>query len=150
MTRYISFIELFLILFLTLHLHAQEAVYNQSIQSTTILKTDTTTAGQSISEFFSHPSEVTGLKVVLPPGTETGWHKHTAPGFAYILKGTLTVKTESGSTFEFKEGQSFAEVINIGHNGINNGKDTVELIAYFVGEKHKPITIKQEPERKNK
>ena len=82
--------------------------------------------------------------MILPPGTETGWHKHTAPGFAYILKGTLTVETESGKTFEFGAGRSFAEVINIGHNGKNNGKETVELIAYFIGGKNKPITIKLE------
>ena len=150
MMRFRSFIGLCLVLLLTSYLHAQEAVYNQSIQSIPILKTDTTTAGQPLSEFFSHPSEVTGLKVVLPPGTETGWHKHTVLGFAYILKGTLTIETESGKNFEFKKGGSFAEVINIGHNGINNGKDTIELIAYFMGEKDKPITIKQESKTKNK
>ena len=144
MKRNIYFIELFLITLLAPHLSAQESVYNKSVQSITILKTDTTTLGQFISVYFSHPSVITGLKVILPPGTETGWHKHTVPGFAYILKGTLTVETKSGRNFEFKEGQSFAEVINIWHNGKNNGKDTVELIAYFVGEKDKPITIKQE------
>ena len=150
MTRCTSFIGLSLVLLLTSHLLAQEAVYNQSIQSIPILKTDTTTAGQPLSEFFSHPSEVTGLKVILPPGTETGWHKHTVPGFAYILKGTLTIETESGKNFDFKKGGSFAEVINLDHNGINNGKDTIELIAYFVGEKDKPITVKQISEKKNK
>jgi len=144
MTRKIFIIIPFLILLVTMHLIAQDVVYNRAIQSLTILKTDTTIAGQTISKYFSYPSEVTGLKVILTPGTETGWHKHTVPGFAYIFKGTLTIETESGNIFVFKEGQSFAEVVNMNHNGINNGKDTVELIAYFVGEKNKPITIKKE------
>lgn len=146
MNRTTSSIELFILLVFTLPLLGQENTYNRSIQSFTILKTDTTTAGQRLSEFFSNPSEVTGLKVILPPGTETGWHKHSVPGFAYVVKGTLTVETESGKTFDFGAGRSFAEVINIGHNGKNTGKDTVELIAYFIGSKDKPITIKQEKE----
>jgi len=128
---------------LLFNVFTSDNTYNQSVKSSIILKTDTTTAGQKVSAFFSSPSEITGLKVTIPPGKETGWHKHTVPGMAYILKGTLTVETETGKKFEFKEGESFAEVIDMYHNGRNNGEDTVQLIAYFIGQKGKPITIKK-------
>jgi quercetin dioxygenase-like cupin family protein len=126
----------------------EEPVYDQSIQSITVLKTDTTTTGQKIAELFSNPSEITGLRVTIPPGKETGWHKHTVPGFAYVLKGDLTVETENGKKFEFIAGQSFAEVVNTNHNGKNNGKVTVELIAFFVGQKGQGITIKSKLDEK--
>ena len=124
-------------------LHAEDQVYNRSIQSITILKTDSTTTGQKISDFFISPSEATGLKVIIPPGKETGWHVHTVPGFAYVIRGNLTIEMASGKKLEFKPGQSFAETIQVPHNGKNFGTDTVELIAFFIGQKGKPITIKK-------
>ena len=138
---YIMFGYIFVILFF--NSYAQDTSYSQSVRSSTVLATDTTTLGQKLSEYFSNPSRFIGLLVTIPPGQETGWHKHTVPGCAYVLKGCLSVAIENGKTFDFKEGDSFAEVINVNHNGKNRGKDTVQLIAFFIGTDNKPITIKR-------
>jgi quercetin dioxygenase-like cupin family protein len=119
------------------------AQYNKEVQLTPVLKTDVTTIGQNLIYPNVNNDEVTVIKVVIPPGKETGWHKHTFPVFAYVLKGNLTVETEKTKTMQFPEGSSFAEVINTYHNGKNAGSQDVSLIGFFLGEKGKPLSVKK-------
>ncbi len=106
-----------------------------------LLKTDTTSLGQD----FSYPDpvkdEVTLLKITFPPGTSTGWHRHGMPVFAYVEKGELTVELEGGRELRFIEGSSFAEVIGTSHNGVNRSKEELVLIAFYLGEQGKNLSI---------
>lgn len=123
--------------------------YNREVQTRSLLKTDSTSIGQKI-EYRNFPNnEVTVMKVIIPPGKETGWHKHPVHVYAYVIQGDLTVEVEGGKTLRFAEDSSFAEVIDTMHTGKNNGAEDVVLIAMYMGEKDKPLTIrKQEPEKR--
>ena len=116
------------------------AQYNNDVVLEPILKTDTTSIGQKIVYPQFTNDEITMMKVIIPPGKSTGWHKHVFPVFAYVLKGTLTVEVENKKTLQFVTGSSFAEVLNTKHNGKNNGSENVVLIAFFMGEKGKPLS----------
>ena len=118
-----------------------KAQYNNEIKVESLLKTDTTSIGQKIIYPNFQSDEVTIAKVTIPPGKSTGWHKHTIPVFAYVLKGNLTVELENKQTKQFPENTTFSEVINTFHNGTNNGKVDVVLIAFYMGEKGKPLSI---------
>jgi quercetin dioxygenase-like cupin family protein len=118
-----------------------KAQYNNEIKVEPLLKTDTTSIGQKIVYPNFQSDEVTIAKVTIPPGKSTGWHKHTIPVFAYVLKGNLTIELENNQTKQFPENTTFSEVINTYHNGINNGKEDVVLIAFYMGEKGKPLSI---------
>ena len=65
--------------------------YEADIKSTEILKTRKTLADQPVQYLKTDKPEVTALKVEIPPGKETGWHKHTVPAYGYILSGKLTL-----------------------------------------------------------
>lgn len=117
------------------------AEYNKEIVLEQIIKTDTTSIGQKIIYPQFQNNEVTILKVTIPPGKSTGWHKHNFPVFAYVQEGTLTVEIENKKTMTFGTNSSFSEVIDLKHNGVNNGKVNVVLIAFFMGEKGKPLSI---------
>ena len=119
------------------------AEYNKEVQLTQVLKTDKTTIGQNFKYPNPKKDEVTVMKVTIPPGKETGWHKHDFPVFAYVEKGNLTVEVDNAKTMQFPEGSSFAEVINTYHNGKNLGTSDVSLIAFFLGEKGKPLSVKK-------
>ena len=121
---------------------AEELVYSKAVKSVEIFRTSTTAAGQPMVYPKADQPEVTMLRVTIPPGQETGWHKHPYPGYAYALAGRLVVETEDGKANEFGPGQGFAEVVNLLHNGKNNGAETVELVAVFTGEKGKAFTVK--------
>ena len=65
--------------------------YLPAISAVTRLRTTQTGDGQPIC--FPEPVEMTALEVVIPAGAETGWHRHPAPGFAYVLSGELVVES---------------------------------------------------------
>ncbi|MFZ4682735.1 MAG: hypothetical protein ACOYMS_09550 [Terrimicrobiaceae bacterium] len=66
--------------------------YKKEIQVTPLLRTTTTVAGQPIVYPKTDDAQVTAVHVEIPPGTQTGWHKHPFPCFAYILSGTLDLE----------------------------------------------------------
>ena len=121
-----------------------KAQYNKDLIVEPILKTDTTSLGQRISYPCVAQDEVTMLKITLAPGKSTGWHEHNIPVFAYVLKGTLTVELENNKTLQFSENSSFAEVIHTVHRGINYGKGDLVLLAVYLGEKGKALSIQRE------
>jgi len=121
--------------------HTAKSQYNKGVVLEPVLKTDTTSIGQKIVYPSFQNDEVSIVKVTIPSGKSTGWHKHNFPVFAYVLQGTLTVEIENRKSLQFQQNSSFSEVINTLHNGINNGKEDVILIAFFMGEKDKPLSV---------
>ena len=109
-----------------------------------LLRTDTTSIGQKITyPNFDNP-EVTMLKITIPPGKSTGWHKHNIPVFAYVVKGTLTVELEDHQIKKFKEESTFAEMRDTYHNGTNMEDTDLILIAIYMGGKGQHLSIKKE------
>jgi len=117
------------------------AQYNKDVEIKILLKTDTTSIGQKIAYPNFANDEVTMAKVTIPPGKSTGWHKHVFPVFGYVIQGTLTVEIENRKPVQYPVNSSFSEVINTLHNGVNNGKEDVVLIAFFMGEKDKALSV---------
>jgi quercetin dioxygenase-like cupin family protein len=118
--------------------------YNRGIIIEPILKTDTTAIGRKIIYPDFRKDEITILKITVPPGESTGWHKHMIPVFAYILKGSLTVELEGNKTILLPENSSFSEVFDTYHNGINEGTENVVLIAFYMGEKGKSLSVRKD------
>jgi len=104
------------------------------------MRTAATVAGQPIVYHQTDKAEVTAVHVEIPPGTETGWHRHPFPCFAYILSGALDVSREGGKSVHLTAGQAMAESIDILHKGKNNGSEPVKLVLFVLGEKEKPFT----------
>lgn len=123
--------------------------YQEGIAIETILKTDTTTTGQKIAFPEGEKDEVTILKITMPPGTSTGWHKHTLPVFAVVLEGVLTVELDNGEKLTFQKNSSFSEIYNTYHNGSNAGNKDVVLMACYLGQKNQPLTIRKEWKKPN-
>jgi len=114
--------------------------YNKEIRIEPLLKTDTTSIGQKITYPVFNEDEVTLLKITIPPGQSTGWHKHNFPVFAYVLKGDMTVELEEGKPLQFPENTTFSEVIDLYHNGVNNGDKDVVLLAIYLGAKGEKLS----------
>lgn len=113
------------------------AQYNNSIRIEPLLLTDTTSIGQKIVLPQFEQFEVKMSKVTIPVGQQTGWHQHELPVFAYIIEGELTVELKDRKAVVFKKNDSFAEVIQTQHNGVNRGTTDVVLIAFYMGGKVK-------------
>jgi quercetin dioxygenase-like cupin family protein len=132
----------FLLLLLPAAAFAQAEGYSSKITATPLLRTSTTSADQQIVYPKVEQPEVTALMVEIPPGAETGWHKHPYPAYAYLLSGELDVELEGGKVNHYKAGEAVAETVNMLHNGKNNGTVPVKLVMFVTGEKGQPFTVK--------
>lgn len=127
---------------LTASARDEAAEYNKAVRATPLLRTTTDVAGTPIVYPTGGQAEVTGLLVELPPGAETGWHRHTTPCFAYILSGEIAVEQKDGPTRTFRTGDAFAELIGLEHNGRTIGTVPARLVFFAAGTKDQPFTEK--------
>ena len=114
----------------------------EGLKVTPVKKTTTTTNGQRVSYPKTDSAEVTVVTVDIPPGSETGWHQHPIPVYAYVLSGELAVELADGKQALFKEGDAIIEVVNTPHNGRNLGKKPVKLVVFYTGVEGSPNTVK--------
>ncbi|HEY8962163.1 MAG TPA: cupin domain-containing protein [Luteolibacter sp.] len=120
---------------------ADAEAYKKEIAVTPLLKTQTDAAGKAIVYPTGSP-EVTAVRVEIPSGTQTGWHKHPVPCFAYILEGELHVQIDGGETKILKAGEAYAETVDVMHNGVNQGNVPVKLIMFATGASGQPYAVR--------
>ena len=108
-----------------------------SISAEALLKAaEATILGQDIAYPSAEPAQVSSTILTVPPGVATGWHFHTAPMYAYILEGTLTVtyETESGAVEKiYRAGEAIMEAVGTHHNGVNNTSSPVRVLVVNIG-----------------
>jgi quercetin dioxygenase-like cupin family protein len=119
--------------------------YRREIQIQPLLRTTTDAAGQPLLYPQTDQPQITAVMVEIPPGAQTGWHKHPYPCMAYVLSGSLSVEMEDGKIHEITAGQALAESVNVLHNGKNTGTEPVKLVMFVMGAKDKPFTVKAAP-----
>ena len=115
---------------------------SEVIKATTILKTQTSWDGQSLS-YPEGPAEIIGMIIEIAPGAETGWHSHPVPSFGILLEGELEVTLADGQKKLIKPGEAVAEVVNTVHNGRNVGKGIVKIVVFYAGATDLPITVNE-------
>ncbi|MDB6152717.1 MAG: hypothetical protein JWL90_1170 [Chthoniobacteraceae bacterium] len=117
----------------------EAAEYAPAVRVEPLLQTTVTANGMPIRYPNTDSPEVKMLLVEIPPGAETGWHKHPMPCYAYMLAGTVTVELEAGKKNTFTAGQAFVETVDTLHNGKNLGTELVKILMVVTGEKGKPV-----------
>ena len=116
--------------------------YNRTVHAPSRLSATMTVTGQPIEYPRTGRPQVTMLLVEIPPGAETGWHKHPVPCCAYVLSGAVTVELKDGKSYTVKAGQAFAETVDTLHNGKNTGSGTVKILMTAIGELSTPVTVR--------
>jgi len=74
-------------------------------------------------------------------------HTHPVINAGVLLKGQLTVTTESGQVLHLRLYDPIIEVVDTWHYGKNEGDEPAEIIVFYAGIKGESITIKK-PENK--
>jgi quercetin dioxygenase-like cupin family protein len=88
-------------------------------------------------------ANITAAIVTVPPGGETGLHKHEVPLFAYILEGELTVDYGDKGKKTYRAGEAVLEAQDWPHNGVNTGPVPMRLLAVYMGGGAEKNTIAQ-------
>lgn len=121
---------------------ARAADYDTGVQGKVILQTEKMSNGEPIDYLDADHPKVTVMTIEIAPGAQTGWHSHPIEVYAYVISGHLTMFIEGGKTVEFNEGEAIIEVVKLRHNGVNNGKVPVKLVAFYLGAKGVPNVMK--------
>jgi quercetin dioxygenase-like cupin family protein len=105
-----------------------------------LLSTSETVIGQPITYPEGVP-KVTAAIVSMQPGQATGWHRHDAPMFAYMLEGELSVDYGAEGIRVYQQGDAFLEAFHTDHNGRNTGDGMAQVLAVFIGAENVANTI---------
>jgi len=117
--------------------------YNNSVQSIQLVKSSASWDGQPLPAYKTGRPEITILRITIPPNHTLPMHKHPIINAGVLLKGELTVITESGGILHLKPYDPIVEVVDTWHYGRNEGDEPAEIIVFYAGEKGEPITIKK-------
>ena len=112
-----------------------------SAEKNVLLKTTTTWDNAEYKKLKIKNPEVTVLKIIINVGEELPMHKHDLVNVAYVKKGTLTVITDKNEAITLHEGDVLPELVGKYHYGKNTGKEPIELIVFYVGEKGTPLSV---------
>jgi quercetin dioxygenase-like cupin family protein len=94
---------------------------------------------------MKHDAPVPGYEeamvaVEIPVGGREGRHTHPGSIMIYVLEGTLTFDYEGKPTATYNPGDTLYVEPDKIHEGINNGKTPVKVIANFLLRKGEPMT----------
>jgi len=114
---------------------------NTEVKVVTLAKTSQSWNGASLPDYLDGDPEITILQITIPPKTKLALHKHPEINAGVVLKGILTVVSQSGEQTQIKEGEPIVELVDTWHFGKNEGTVPVELIVFYAGIKGTPITV---------
>ena len=117
--------------------------YAHEIRSVQLIKSTTSWDGQSLPVCETGTPEVTILRITVPPHCTLPRHMHPVINAGVLLKGELTVTTDSGQVLHLNPYDPIVEVVNTWHYGKNEGDEPAEIIVFYAGEEGEPITIKK-------
>ena len=112
-----------------------------SAEKEVLLKTTSTWDNTEYKKLKIKTPEATVLKIIINVNEELPMHKHDLVNIAYVKKGTLTVVSDKNETITLHEGEVLPELIGKYHYGKNTGKEPVELIVFYLGEKGTPLSV---------
>ena len=115
-----------------------------SAEKEVLLKTTSTWDNAQYQKLKIKNPEATVLKIVIGVNEELPMHKHDLVNIAYVKKGTLTVITDDNKEITLHEGEVLSELIGKYHYGKNTGKEPIELIVFYLGQKGTPLSVNKE------
>jgi quercetin dioxygenase-like cupin family protein len=81
---------------------------------------------------YKTPWDVTSLRITLPPGGSTGWHRHPGPGFMVVTQGAVTVFANDCRKTTYAKGQAYVEVPGLVNLVRNDGAEPAVFVGSFV------------------
>lgn len=105
-----------------------------------LVSTTKTVIGQDIAYPEGVP-KITGAIVTMQSGETTGWHKHNAPLFAWVMEGEVTVDYGEAGKRNYTKGDAFIEAFESNHNDMNTGDGITRILAVFAGADGIPNTV---------
>jgi quercetin dioxygenase-like cupin family protein len=111
------------------------------VRSVQLIKSTEAWNGQPLPAYKSGQPEITIVIITIPPRYTLPMHTHPVINAGVLLKGQLTVTTQSGQTLHLKPYDAIVEVVDTWHYGKNEGHEPAEILVLYAGIMGEPITI---------
>ena len=121
--------------------HGTLAYQNSGVQVEPLANSQTSWNGTPLPAYRTGQPEVTIVKYLIAPGAELPPHLHPVINAGVMLKGELTVVSDTGERLHLKAGDAIIELVNQVHQGRNEGTETVELIVFYAGNVGYPTKV---------
>ncbi len=117
------------------------ATVSYSAEKEVLLKTTSTWDNIEYKKLKIKNPEASVLKIIIGVNEKLPTHKHDLVNIAYVKKGTLTVITDDNKEITLHEGDVLPELVGKYHYGKNTGKEPIELIVFYLGQKGTPLSV---------
>ncbi len=114
------------------------------VEMDVLVKSDKMWDGTSLPDCSDEETEVSIIKITIPPHTALPVHKHPVINAGYLISGSLTVHSEAGGEKHLKSGDGLIELVDKWHYGRNDGDEPAVIVVVYVGAVGQPLTIKKE------
>jgi quercetin dioxygenase-like cupin family protein len=111
------------------------------VEAIELVKSSTSWNGQPLPPYKTGTPEVTILRITIPPKTTLPLHTHPVINAGVLLKGELTVTTDTGQVLHLKPYDPIVEVVDTLHHGNNDGDEPAEIIVFYAGEQGDAVTV---------
>jgi quercetin dioxygenase-like cupin family protein len=81
---------------------------------------------------YKAPWDVIALRISLPPGASTGWHRHPGPGFMVVTQGAVTIYANDCTKTTYSKGQAYVEVPGLANLVRNDSSEPAAFVGTFV------------------
>jgi quercetin dioxygenase-like cupin family protein len=119
------------------------AAEGEGLVARTLVKSTRSWDGSTLPAYMNGQPEITILRITIPPGARLPTHDHPVINAGVLLRGKLTVVTETGKTLHLEAGDPIVEVVGTWHYGMNEGETPAEIIVFYAGVEGTPITVKK-------
>ena len=127
-----------------LAVHGAFAYQISGVQVEPLAKSYTSWDGTPLPAYRTGQPEVTIVKYIIAPGAELPPHLHPVINAGVMLKGELTVVSDTGERLHLKAGDTIIELVDQAHQGRNEGTETAELIVFYAGNVGQPTRVLKE------
>lgn len=121
--------------------HGALAYQISGVQVEPLAKSHTSWNGTPLPDYRTGQPEVTIVKYLIAPGAELPPHLHPVINAGVMLKGELTVVSDTGERLHLKAGDTIVELVDQVHQGRNEGTEPVELIVFYAGNVGQPTKV---------
>jgi quercetin dioxygenase-like cupin family protein len=106
-----------------------------------LIKSTKSWDGEFLIAYPQGQPEITIRRITVLAGARLETHSHPVINAGVLISGQLTVVTTEGKTLHLKAGEPIVEVVDRLHYGMNEGSVPAEIIVFYAGVVHSPITI---------
>ncbi|MBC2602204.1 cupin domain-containing protein [Puniceicoccus vermicola] len=126
-------------------LHGEEShSVEPAIQKEVLVQSSESWDGQSLPAYPTEEPQISVVRFIIPPNSQLPMHKHPAINAGVLVKGTLTVISETGDEKLLEEGDALIELVNAWHYGRNDGDVPAEIVVVYAGVKGQPLAVLRE------